>query len=81
MRCIEIVKPTRADERCRKININMRCIEMAAFLPLLLLLLKYIEDDFDYTIEKYGAVVSKKMPRPEIIRDKHPQVERLVVIT
>lgn len=29
------------------------------------LLLKCIEDDFDYTIEKYGTVVPKKMPRPE----------------
>lgn len=59
----------------------MRYIEISAFLPLLLLLLKYIEDDFDYTIEKYGTVVPKKMPRPEIIWDKQPQVERLVVIT
>ena len=33
------------------------------------LLLKCIEDDFDYTIEKYGTVVPKKMPRPEIIWD------------
>ena len=24
---------------------------------------------FDYTIEKYGTVVPKKMPRPEIIWD------------
>ena len=49
------------------ININMRCIEIATFLPLLLLLLKCIEDDFDYTIKKYRTAVSKKMPRPEII--------------
>lgn len=33
------------------------------------LLLKCIEDDFDYTIEKYGTVVPKKMPKPEIIYD------------
>lgn len=33
------------------------------------LLLKCIEDDFDYTIEKYGTVVPKKMPRPERIWD------------
>ena len=33
------------------------------------LLLKCIEDDFDYTIEKYGTVVPKKMPIPEIIWD------------
>lgn len=33
------------------------------------LLLKCIEDDFDYTIEKYGTVVPKKIPRPEIIWD------------
>lgn len=33
------------------------------------LLLKCIEDNFDYTIEKYGTVVPKKMPRPEIIWD------------
>lgn len=33
------------------------------------LLLKCIEDDFDYTIEKYGTIVPKKMPRPEIIWD------------
>ena len=33
------------------------------------LLLKCIEDDFDYTIEKYGTVVPKKMPRPETIWD------------
>ena len=63
------------------ININMRCIEIATFLPLLLLLLKCIEDDFDYTIKKYGTAVSKKMPRPEIIWDKQPPIERLVVIT
>ena len=65
----------------RLININMRCIEIDDFLPLLLLLLKCIEDDFDYTIKKYGTVVPKKMPRPEIICDKQPPVERLVVIT
>jgi len=59
----------------------MRCIEIATFLPLLLLLLKCIEDDFDYTIKKYGTAVSKKMPRPEIIWDKQPPIERLVVIT
>ena len=63
------------------ININMRCIEIATFLPLLLLLLKCIEDDFDYTIKKYRTAVSKKMPRPEIIWDKQPPIERLVVIT
>ena len=33
------------------------------------LLLKCVADDFDYTIEKYGTVVPKKMPRPEIIYD------------
>ena len=33
------------------------------------LLLKCIEDNFDYTIEKYGAVVPKKMSRPKIIVD------------
>lgn len=33
------------------------------------LLLKCIEDNFDYTIEKYGTVVPKKMPRPKIIVD------------
>lgn len=33
------------------------------------LLLKCIEDNFDYTIEKYGTVVPKKMPRPKIIWD------------
>ena len=33
------------------------------------LLLKCIKDDFDYTIEMYGTVVPKKMPRPEIIWD------------
>lgn len=33
------------------------------------LLLKCIEDKFDYTIEKYGTVVPKKMPKPEIIYD------------
>lgn len=33
------------------------------------LLLKCIEDDFDYTIEEYGTVVPKKMPRPKIIVD------------
>lgn len=33
------------------------------------LLLKCVENDFDYTIEKYGTVVPKKMPRPEIIID------------
>lgn len=53
----------------------MRCIEIAAFLSLLLLLLKCIEDDFDYTIKKYGTAVSKKMPRPEIIWDKQPPIE------
>ena len=33
------------------------------------LLLKCIEDNFDYTIEKYGTVVPPKMPRPKIIID------------
>lgn len=33
------------------------------------LLLKCVADDFDYTTEKYGTVVPKKMPRPEIIYD------------
>lgn len=33
------------------------------------LLLKCIEDNFDYTIEKYGTVVPKKMSRPKIIVD------------
>ena len=33
------------------------------------LLLKCVADDFDYTIEKYGTVVPKKMPRLEIIYD------------
>ncbi len=33
------------------------------------LLLKCVTDDFDYTIEKYGTVVPKKMPLPEIIYD------------
>lgn len=33
------------------------------------LLLKCIKDDFDYTIEMYGTVVPKKMPRPRIIVD------------
>ena len=33
------------------------------------LLLKCIEDNSDYTIEKYGTVVPPKMPRPKIIID------------
>lgn len=33
------------------------------------LLLKCIKDDHDYTIERYGTVVPKKMPRPKIIYD------------
>lgn len=33
------------------------------------LLLKCIKDNFDYTIELYGTVVPKKMPRPRIIWD------------
>ncbi len=33
------------------------------------LLLKCIEDDFDYTIEKYGTVVPEDMPLPGIIVD------------
>lgn len=33
------------------------------------ILLKCIEDNFDYTIKKYGTTVPKKMPRPEIIWD------------
>ena len=33
------------------------------------ILIKSVADDFDYTIEKYGTVVPKKMPRPEIIYD------------
>ena len=33
------------------------------------LLLKCIADRFDYTIEMYGTIVSKKMPLPEIIYD------------
>lgn len=33
------------------------------------LLLKCIEDNFDYTIEKYDTVVPKKMSRPKIIVD------------
>lgn len=32
-------------------------------------LLKCVEDDFDYTVEKYGTKVKKEMPRPEIIYD------------
>ena len=81
MRCIEILIDLEIIVELLVININMRCIEIATFLPLLLLLLKCIEDDFDYTIKKYRTAVSKKMPRPEIIWDKQPPIERLVVIT
>ncbi|MCD7949077.1 MAG: hypothetical protein LUG12_02280 [Erysipelotrichaceae bacterium] len=30
---------------------------------------KCIEDNFDYTIEKYGTIPSKKLGRPDVILD------------
>ncbi len=32
-------------------------------------LIKSVADNFDYTVEKYGTRVPKKMPKPEIIYD------------
>lgn len=32
-------------------------------------LMKCVEDDFDYTIEKYGTVPPKNFERPEVIID------------
>jgi hypothetical protein len=32
-------------------------------------LLKCVEDDFDYTIKKYGTKIPEEMPEPEIIWD------------
>ena len=32
-------------------------------------LLKCVEDDFDYTIKKYGTKIPEEMPKPEIIWD------------
>ena len=32
-------------------------------------LLKCVEDDFDYTIKKYGTNIPEEMPKPEIIWD------------
>ena len=33
------------------------------------LLLKCVEDNFDYTIDKYGTVVPEEVPRPTVIYD------------
>ena len=32
-------------------------------------LLKCVEDNFDYTIKKYGTKIPEEMPEPEIIWD------------
>ncbi|MCD7839177.1 MAG: hypothetical protein LUG46_00970 [Erysipelotrichaceae bacterium] len=44
-------------------NINFNQVEFAKELE------KCVNDNFDYTIEKYGTIPSRKLGRPDIILD------------